>query len=209
MSLIKPLLASALEIALKHYLALDENAGELLKPLAGKVIAVTIQPFAETLYLCPSGSNIQVLDTFLGQVDTHLTGSVWALGLMGISNQPMRTLFSGQVGIEGNTHIGQRLQTLFTKLDINLEPKIARLTGAGFASGLFGLMRGQKMWSQQTLETFRLNMAEFLQEETRALPAAPELDIFYRQVDKTRTDYDRLQRRVERLSGTDLTDTPP
>jgi len=200
-SLINPFWASALELALNHYLALDAHAGELLKPLAGTVIAVTIEPFAETIYLCPSSDNIVVLDHFVGQIDTHLTGSLWALGLMGASNRPMRALFSGQVRIEGNTHVGQRFQNLFTKLDINLEPKLARLTGDGFARGLFGFLHGQQLWGRQTLETFRLNLVEFLQEEARDLPAAPELAIFFRQVDHMRTDYDRLQRRVERLNG--------
>jgi len=200
-SLITPLLAPALEIALNRYLALDENAGELLKPLAGKVIAVTVLPFAGTVYVCPGSDGIQVLERFVGQVDTQLAGSLWALGLMGISNQPMRALFSGQVVIEGDTHVGQQFQNLFTKLDINLEPKIARLTGAGFARGLFGLMHSQRRWGLQTLETVRLNLAEFLQEEARELPAAPELAIFFRQVDNLRTDYDRLQRRIERLNG--------
>ena len=39
---IKPLLMSALETALNKYLALDQNSGVFLAPLAGKVIAVTI-----------------------------------------------------------------------------------------------------------------------------------------------------------------------
>ena len=51
---IKPLLMSALETALNKYLALDQNSGVFLAPLAGKVIAVTITPFNETIYLCPS-----------------------------------------------------------------------------------------------------------------------------------------------------------
>jgi len=41
-----------------------------------------------------------------------------------------------------------------------------------------------------------------LQEETRDLPAVPEMDIFYRQIDELRTDFDRLQSRIERLENT-------
>ena len=44
------------------------------------------------------------------------------------------------------------------------------------------------------------NRKQFLQEETRNLPAKPEMEIFYRQIDKLRTDFDRLQSRIERLN---------
>jgi len=198
--LIKPALVPILEATLNRYLALDDQAGALLKPLAGKVIAITVQPFAETLFFCPSQDRIAIMAANPGRVDTHLTGSLWALGLMGVSNRPMRALFSGQVRIEGNTHVGQRFQTVFTRLDINLEAKIARFTGTSFTQGFFGLMRSQQTLGRRTVETFRLNLTEFLQEETRGLPAAPELAIFYRQVDNTRMDYDRLYSRIERLS---------
>lgn len=201
MAIIKPLLAAALETALNQYLSLDEKAGSLLEPLAGRVIAITVQPFAETFYLCPTPNDIQILDAFPGQPDAHLRGSPWALGLMGISRHPMRALFTGRVTIEGNIHVGHRFQALFAKLDIDLESKMARYTGDRLAHGLFDFIRVGQDWSQQTLETLRLNTREFLQEETRELPTAPELAIFYRQVDKTRTDYDRLQSRLDRLTG--------
>ncbi|MGZ5017656.1 MAG: ubiquinone biosynthesis accessory factor UbiJ, partial [Methylobacter sp.] len=55
---------------------------------------------------------------------------------------------------------------------------------------------------KDSVETFRLNAKEFLQEETRDLPSAPEVDIFYAQVDELRTDFDRLQSRIERLGNT-------
>jgi ubiquinone biosynthesis protein UbiJ len=41
-----------------------------------------------------------------------------------------------------------------------------------------------------------------LQEETRDLPAVPEAELFYAEVDELRTDFDRLQSRIERLEKT-------
>jgi ubiquinone biosynthesis protein UbiJ len=60
---IKPLLISAFEAALNKYLSLDEDVAIFLKPLQGKIIAVTITPFNETMYLCPNSENIQMLPT--------------------------------------------------------------------------------------------------------------------------------------------------
>jgi len=200
--LIKPLLMSALENALNKYLALDQNSGVFLAPLVGKVIAVTITPFNETIYLCPTADAIQLLDQFPDQPDTRLTGSVFAFGLMGLSSKPMRSIFSGEVKIEGDMNTGRKFQDLFAKLDINLEQQLARYTGDNIAHNISQFFRAGQNWSKESIETFRLNASEFLQEETRDLPAVPEMDIFYAQVDELRTDFDRLQSRIERLENT-------
>ena len=196
---IKPLLMSVLETALNKYLALDQNSTIFLAPLVGKVIAVTITPLNETIYLYPTFDSIQLLDQFPDQPDTRLSGSVFALGLMGLSSKPMRSIFSGEVKIEGDMNTGRKFQELFAKLDINLEQQLARYTGDNIAHNISQFFRGGQEWTKESIETFRLNASEFLQEETRDLPAAPEIDIFYRQIDELRTDFDRLQSRIERL----------
>jgi ubiquinone biosynthesis protein UbiJ len=198
---IKPLLIGALEAALNQYLALDQDSGYFLTPLAGKVIAVNVQPFDETIYLCPTTDSIQCLDYFPDQADTRLTGSIWALGLMGLSSTPMRSVFSGEVKIEGDMQIGRKFQELFAKLDIDLEEKLSQFTGDIIAHKVANFFRAGQNWSKDSVETFRLNAAEFLQEETRDLPSAPEVDIYYAQVDELRTDFDRLQSRVDRLKS--------
>lgn len=198
---IKPLLIGALEAALNQYLALDQDSGFFLTPLAGKVIAVNIQPFDETIYLCPTTDSIQCLDQFPDQPDTRLTGSVWALGLMGLSSTPMRSVFSGEVKIEGDMNTGRKFQELFAKLDIDLEEKLSHVTGDIIAHKVANFFRAGQSWGKDSIETFRLNAAEFLQEETRDLPAKPEADIYYAQVDQLRTDFDRLQSRIERLKN--------
>jgi len=198
---IKPLLIGALETALNQYLALDQDSGYFLTPLAGKVIAVTVQPFDETIYLCPTTDSIQCLDQFPGQADTRLSGSIWALGLMGLSSTPMRSVFSGEVTIEGDMQTGRKFQELFAKLDIDLEEKLSQFTGDIIAHKVTNFFRAGQSWSKESIETFRLNAKEFLEEETRDLPSAPEADIYYAQVDELRTDFDRLQSRVERLKN--------
>ncbi|MGZ5027730.1 MAG: ubiquinone biosynthesis accessory factor UbiJ [Methylobacter sp.] len=199
---IKPLLIGALEAALNQYLALDQDSSYFLAPLAGKVIAMTVQPFNETVYLCPTADSIQCLDQFPGEPDTRLTGSILALGLMGLSSTPMRSIFSGEVKIEGDMQTGRKFQELFAKLDIDLEEKLSQFTGDIIAHKLGNFFRAGQSWSKESLETFRLNAKEFLQEETRDLPSAPEADIYCAQVDELRTDLDRLQSRIERLKST-------
>lgn len=198
---IKPLLFSALETALNHYLALGDNRAAVLAPLAGKTIAITVQPFNETAYLSCSRDSIQWLDQVTEPADTTITGSLWAFSLMGLSKNPMRTVFSGQVKIEGDMHTGRRFQELFAKLDINLETHLARVAGDKIAHNVAHIVHAGQSWGAESLETLRLNTAEFLQEETRDLPPGAELDIFYRHTDELRTSVDRLHSRLARLEA--------
>ena len=200
--MLKPLLIATLESALNRYLALDENRQLLLNPINGKIIAVHIQPFDETLYFCPGNDAIQILDRITGEPDTTISGSVWALGLMGVSAKPMRSVFSGEIRIEGYVQTGKDFQEVFKKLDVNLEALLAQYAGEEFASKITQFFRAGQEWGKETIETFKLNASEFLQEETRELPAKPEADLFYQEVDQLRNDADRLQSRIERLTGT-------
>ncbi len=197
--LIKPLLSSALETALNQYFALDDNAHLFLMPLSGKVIAITLEPFNETLYLCPTETMIQCLENYVGEVDTTLSGSVSAFGMMGLSKTPARSLFSGDIKITGDIRLGQKFQQLFEQLDIDWEEYLSHFTGDRVAQTLGNLFRSGNQWTQETIETFKLNAIEFLQEETRDLPTKAEADIFYQQVDNLRRDFDRLCTRVNRL----------
>lgn len=199
--LIKPMLISTLETALNQYLSLDDNIDQLLTPLAGKVFAIHITHFNVTVYLCPSSDHIQILEDYPGKADATLSGSLSALGLMGLSATPMHALFKGEVRIDGDTQLAQKLQRLFKKLDINLQGKLARYSNDGIAQRLTQLFQGSRDWSRHSLSTFRLNLEEFLQEETRELPAKAEAELFFREIDQCRSDYDRLNARIERLSA--------
>ena len=201
LSHIKPLLISVLETALNQFLALDDHLEQYLTPIAGKIIAVHITPFDETLYLAPVHDRIQLLENYVGEVDASLSGSLSALGLMGLSATPMRSLFKGDVKIEGDTQLAHKFQRLFEKLDINLQAKLARFTGDAVAERLTGLMRGSRAWTQQTLTSFRLNLEEFLQEETRDLPAKAEAELLFQNIDNSRSDVDRLLARIDRLQN--------
>lgn len=198
--MLKPLLIAAFETALNRYLSLDDNRNDLLFPLIGKVVAVTIQPVGVTLYLCPNADNIQIIDHLTGVPDTTISGTVWALGLMGVSKKPMRSVFSGEITIEGDALTGKLFQELFKKLEFDLEKVLAQYMGETLASGFSRMIRSGEDWGRESVETFKLNAAEFLQEETRDLPAKPEIDIFYEEVDNLRSSCDRLQSRIERIN---------
>lgn len=196
---IKPLIISAFESALNKFLSLDKDVALFLHPLKDKVIAITILPFNETLYLCPASQGIQIIDYYEGSADTILTGSLPAFALMGLSSTPARSFFSGEVLIEGDLTVGHQFQKLFAQLEIDLEEPLAQVTGDVIAHKIGNFFRSANQWQQENLATLKLDISEFLQDETQDLPPAPEINILSEQVDQLKEDFDRLEARSKRL----------
>ncbi|MBS1214883.1 MAG: sterol-binding protein [Proteobacteria bacterium] len=131
-----------------------------------------------------------------------LAGTPWAFARMGLSESPEQSLFGGEVRIEGDADTARRFRTLLEAVHIDWEGQLANVLGDGVAEWVFGALRAGRRWGDETLETFGLNVAEYLQEESRDLPAVAEADEFLRNVDTLRADCDRLEARIERLVAT-------
>ncbi len=63
------------------------------------------------------------------------------------------------------------------------------------------MLRAGHAWRKELFENLRLDLAEYLQEETRDLPACAEANLFYREVDALSADYERLEARIARLNA--------
>jgi len=203
------ILAEMLERSVAHYLSLNPGSGELLAPIAGKVIELRFRPFDVSIYLCPTDSDIQVLSDFGGRADVALSGSIPAFAKLGFGESARQLLSSGIVEIEGDMETARRFQALFEKLDVDWEAHLAQYTGRAVASACFGLVRTGFGWARDSLRSLRLDLAEYWQEESRELPTQFEADAFYAEVDRLRADFDRLEARLERLRNSPRPNSPP
>jgi ubiquinone biosynthesis protein UbiJ len=86
-------------------------------------------------------------------------------------------------------------------LDIDWEEHLSHLTGDIVAHKMGNLVRGIFSWGKQTTKILSQDAAEYLQEESRELPNRREVDAFLKNIDILRSDVDRLEMRVSRLSG--------
>lgn len=62
---------------------------------------------------------------------------------------------------------------------------------------LEALFNAGKSWHEETLRTLQLNAVEFLQEETRDLPASTEVEVFYQQVAQLERDVQILDDKLK------------
>jgi ubiquinone biosynthesis protein UbiJ len=191
---------AVLEQALKATLALDPKTGERLCRLQGKVIAVELRGTGITLTLQPTAEGkLRLMGDYDGEFDTTLRGAPFALLHMS-TGRTGEGMFSGEVEIDGDVELGQQIQRVFEKLDIDWEEHISRLSGDIVAHQIGNTVRGLFAWGERTAEHLGRDTADYLQEERDVLPVDWEVEEFIEGVDTLRSDVDRIEARVKRLA---------
>lgn len=199
--LLPAVLLEAFENGFNRLLSLDPDVGSNLKPLLGKVIAIKIKPFDWTLYCFPHHGGIQLLERFDGEPDTVIIGTAPALLSIALSDSPLSILTRQDVVIEGDTDVGRGFQAFFEHLDFDPEEHVSHYTGDVIAHRIGQVVRSRRSWTQSIVKKLELDIKEFLQYETRDLPAQTETNHFFEDVDTLRSDEDRLEARIQRLQA--------
>ncbi len=81
----------------------------------------------------------------------------------------------------------------------DLEEELARFTGDVIAHEVVRVGRSGRAWTRRALDALQLNTAEYLQEESRDLPARQEAESFFRDVEQIRDDVERALARARHL----------
>lgn len=189
---------AGLEQALNAALALDPKTLERLGRLQGRVIAIELKGTGIRLLLQPERHGLRLMGHYDGAVDTTLRGAPFALLRMG-SGRTGEGMFKGGVEIDGDVELGQQIQRVFEKLEIDWEEHLSRLTGDIIAHQIGNTVRGLLNWGERSAEHLGQDTADYLQEETEILPVPWEIQEFIEAVDTLRSDVDRLEARVKRL----------
>lgn len=193
------LIHASIEQAINQYLALDPTTLEKLLPLHGKVIAMEIVGLGQTLYLIPSPDQIQVLSQIEGDPDCTISGSPFALAQMGNSKQSTDQLFSGDVSIQGDTHLAHQFGKVFGHMNIDWETRLTPYTGSLIAEDMVRFARLGSQWGGEILQGMGDDLRTYLQRERALLPEQVENQQFLEAVDHTRDDVERLEARIALL----------
>ncbi|HJX18389.1 MAG TPA: SCP2 sterol-binding domain-containing protein [Acidiferrobacterales bacterium] len=181
-------------------LRLDPETLRRLGDLQGRVVCIEFRELGRKLYLHPSESGFR-LATECDQVPAvTLRGTLATFARLGLGAET-ETLAAGELDIEGDAALGQRLQRILGDLDLDWEEPLARLFGDPFGHEIGRTARAVFDWQRQAFRTFGLNAAEYFQEEARLLPVRYEVEAFLNAVDVVRADVDRLTARVQRLKN--------
>ncbi len=189
-----------LEQAVNAALALDPRTGKRLQRLDGKVVAIDLLGLNLQLFIQPHQGGLRLMGAWDGPVDTTLRGAPMAMLRMS-GGRTGEGLFRGGVEIDGDVELGQQIQRVFDKLDIDWEEHLSRLTGDVIAHQLGNLLRDMRAFGARSLDHLGHDLAEYLQEERDTLPVDWEVEGYYQQVDTLREGVDRLEARLRRLEN--------
>ena len=150
-------------------LRLDPETLRRLGDLQGRVVCIEFRDLARKIYLHPSESGFRFATECDQTPAVTLRGTLATFTRLGLGTG-IDTLKAGELEIEGDAALGQRLQRIFGDLDLDWEEPLARLFGDPLGHELGRAARAAFAWHRQALQTFGLNAAEYFQAEARLLP---------------------------------------
>ncbi len=186
----------ALQRGLDFALDNDELTRESLSSLDGKVICISVLQPSIKVYLLIVNRRIEIAREFDADVDTTIEGSISALLSLQKAND---ALYTKEVLITGDSHVANELKAIVSNIDIDFEELLSGLTGDTVAHQLGRLGRGFSSWLSGSSDSLQNNVSEYLQEEVEFLAPNSEVDRFCSDVDEVRSQYDRLQARIQLL----------
>ena len=192
-------LTATLETAVNAWLKLDANAINRLQALQGKIIALHISNPGLDLYFVPTNSGLKVMNHYDGEPDVRLSGSALAFMRLSGAEDSGKAILENNIQVEGSMALAEQFSAIIRDVNIDWEELLSGAVGDIVAHQAGQFTRAGKGWMDDTAQAMRMNTSEYLQEESRILPAEAEVKQYMDAVDILRADADRLEARVQRL----------
>ena len=198
---IKSIIAPTLESALNAYLGMDPDTERRMRDIDGRVVAFRLTDLDFILYFIPSQGRVSVMTHCEIEPEVMISGSLITLIRMGLSGKTDEAVSVKDVEIRGDIELGQAFYELLSRVEIEWEELLADRVGDIAAHQIGNIARGFTGWMGQVRESLRMDLSEYLQEESRIVPTKPEIEKFMDEVDTLRSDVDRLEARVQRMEA--------
>jgi ubiquinone biosynthesis protein UbiJ len=104
-----------------------------------------------------------------------------------------------EIAIAGDAQVLESFSEVLIHLRPDVEELLATYVGDIVAHEAARVAVAARDWARRALDALAMNSGEYLQEESRALPARHEIEAFLRDVDTLRDDVERAAARLNRL----------
>jgi ubiquinone biosynthesis protein UbiJ len=185
-----------LEALLNRGIRASTDAARRCRALEGSSFRIELDGLGLGLTLVSRGDSLQL--SAQGEADARLSGTPGALARLAATGDE-GLLRSRAVRISGDPLVARDFRDLITLAAPDFEEELARLVGDIAARQVGNFLRGVSGWGLDSADRLSRNVAEYLQEESRDLPARAELEAFLDQVDDLAADLARLEARIRRL----------
>lgn len=198
-ALLLPLLNGTLETAINRLLLQDSARAKKLQPLNGRVLQLTLTELA-SFYLVFTAGRLELLGHYEGKIDSHLSLSFNALGLLKDKGLLMQYIRDGRLDLEGDPQPWQELSTIIRETPVDIEEWLVPYTGDVLAHLLCRHGREVKTALTYRLTDARSQLGDYVREEARLAVGPLELADFGDEVDALSKRLNRLQGRLAALT---------
>ena len=156
------------------------------------MICIEFRDLGRRVYLHPSEGGFRMSDAAAQPPAVTLRGSLTVFARLGLAGSGAEVA-PGDLEIEGDVALGQKMHRILQQLDLDWEEPLARLLGDPLGHAVGQGLRAAWAWQAHAVKTLSLDAAEYLREEARLVPTRRELEGFLDAVDTLRADVDRLE----------------
>lgn len=186
------------ERELNRHVGESTAALDLLERLRGTSFSVEVEGLGLTVVLHAEEGRLSVSGDGAGATATLRAAPIDLLRLVGADG--IAGVKRTHAELSGDLQVAERFSQLLKLARPDLEEQLSRFIGDVPAHALGELARGAVAWAGRAAAALRMNTAEYLQEESRAAPAALEAQAFYADVERLRDDVERAAARLARLT---------
>lgn len=190
-----PELLRPFESILNRNIAASSRARGLLAQVAGRSIEVRLTATPLRVRVTADPTRVSIGAGSDAPADATIEGTAISLAQVALDDSA-QSVRSGRVQLSGDAEVAQGFQRLLRAARPDLEEELSRMTGDVAAHHLANLAREAIAFARKTRHTFAQNVAEYLVEESRDVPAREEVEEFLTAVDGLREATDRLEIRV-------------
>jgi ubiquinone biosynthesis protein UbiJ len=185
-----------LEAILNRGVRASTDAAKRCRSLEGSSFRLEIEGLDVGVTLISRGDRLELSERV--EADAKLTGRPLSLARLAATGDE-DVLRSKAVRVAGDPLVAQDFRELIRIAAPDFEEELSRLVGDLAARRLANVARDLAGWGLDAADRLSRDVAEYLQEESRNLPARVEVEAFLDRVDATAEAFERLEARVARL----------
>lgn len=192
---------------LKKYLDSDPEISVKLNEYESQTLLVHLSDIEKEFVVTPIEQSIVVSEHIVDEdpeedkqeFTTTIHSNIISLVRMGLGAEYQSMLSSGALQIDGDVEFANQLRSIFMQVDIDWEEIASKYVGDSVAYQVGLFVNKFKNYKSRSVDNFRLDTSEYLQEESRIVPTKVELDRFMGDVDDLDANVQRLDARIQRL----------
>ena len=190
---------SILEKAINAYLQLDSDSFQQLSRLENKIIKLRITDWNIEFFILSTKKGFQLTTFSTKEANTIIHGTLFDLFKVSCVKGSSSVLFKNQVEINGDIYVGEQIREILVGIDIDWEEYLSKITGDILAHQAGIRVRRVVNFGKFALETCRMNIQDYLQNESQVMPSSEEVESFIQSITELQYSIDRADARVQRL----------